>query len=133
MIVIDNLLNRIRYDKDKCQSDKIEQTHTDSTWHAPTTESKAFRHRVLTWNLALGHVRSCSLLLDSKHVVAAARPRCLCFVYPTTIIVFRLFTYRIYISVSNLYKCFWFNLFGYYRKLFYLILEFKFVKRFLFH
>lgn len=133
MIVIDNLLNRIRYDKDKCQSDKIEQTHTDSTVRGTRLRLKA-KHSDTELK---SRARSCSELFATTRLKARGGCRAttlpLCFVYPTTIIVFRLFTYRIYISVSNLYKCFWFNLFGYYRKLFYLILEFKFVKRFLFH
>lgn len=52
------------------------QQRHDGTWHAPTTESKAFRHRVRTRNLAFGRVRWYPAMLDSEHVAAPARPRC---------------------------------------------------------
>lgn len=49
-------------------------------------------------------VRSCSELFATIRLKARGDCRAstlpLCFVYPTTIIVFRLFIYRIYISVS---------------------------------
>ena len=73
------------------------------TWHAPTTESKAFRHRVLTWNLAFGHVRRCSPLLDSKHVATAARPRCFFPVSPSPTVIYRRFSTFIPVARIHLY------------------------------